>query len=419
MADPLTLEECLNAALSKSPTIESIRQRINAAKAYEKAAYKDYFPKIGVSYSYTRLHDPHTIKMMGIESPISSLEVAQANISINMPVFHGLALRTLHRLAELDVKTTLVEKERIRQELIFHVKEAYYRLLKATRRVQEAHKAVDRLEAHLKEAQGFFEQGLIAKNDLLQSEVALAQAKHALIIAQNAVKMARSSLNILIQRPVTEKTEIIDTLSVRPEIPNFDKCLHLALKKRPEIKAAKLAILKAQQGIRLAKSSFYPWIDLQAVYHREGDDILPKENPYGESENAWLGIVINWRIWEWGRRFDEISSARAQVLAQEAALREIKDQITLQVRQALLRLSEAYNRLEVTKKTIEMAEENYRLNEARYQEQLASSSDVLDAQDMLTRARVDYINALADYCLAEAYLAYSIGVEKFNSSACQ
>ncbi len=429
LADPLTLEECLNLALSKSPRIESIKQRIIAAKAYEKATYKEYFPKLGISYSYTRLQDPHIIKlksqnplmmqMMGEEIPISSKDISQANIFINMPIFHGLALRIAHRLAELDVKIALVEKERIRQELIFHVKDAYYQLLKAKRREEEAQKAVERLEAHLREAQGFFEQDLIAKNDLLQSEVALAQAKHALIMAKNAVKMAKSSLNILIQRPITANTEIIDNLSVNPKILSFDRCLSIALEERPEIKAAKLAILKAKEGVRLAKSSLYPWIDIQAVYHREGDSILPTENPYGESENAWLGIVMNWKIWEWGKRFDEISSAKAQMLAQEAALREIKDHITLEVRYAYLKLSEAYDRVMVTKKTIEMAEENYRLSEARYKEQLASSSEVLDAQNMLTKARVDYVNALADWCLAEAYLAYTMGVEKFNSSSCQ
>ncbi len=424
-ADPLSLDDCLKEALSRYPGLEAVRQRVLAAQAYEKAVFKEYFPVLGANYRYTRLRDRRTVIFQGlplpglppkVEVPVSAHTMTSGEILLSWPLFHGLALRVRHQLAKLEVKLAQVERERVRQELIFHVKEAYYRLLQAQRRREEAQKSVERLEAHLKEARGFYTQGLIAKNDLLQSEVALAEAKHALVVAQNAVELARSRLNILIQRPVTEKTEIIDTLSANSLVPRFEDCMALALKHRPEVQAGELAVQKAREGVRLAKSSLYPWVDLQAAYQKEAVDLSLQNNPYGDRENAWVGIVLNWQIWEWGKRSDEISSARAKVLAQEAALREIKDQVALEVRQALLKLSAAKDRLQVTRKSIQLAEENYRLNEARYEEQLASSTDVLDAEEMLTRARVNYINALADYRLAEAYLAYTMGMKRLSLS---
>ena len=208
-AETLTLEECVKQALSRYPRMEAVKQQVLAAKAHERAAYKNLFPSLGTSYTYTRLRDQRTVVFMGNEIPISDNTSARGEISVTWPLFHGLALRVSHRLAELDVELAQVEKERVRQELVFHVKEAYYRLLQAKRRAEEAQKSVERLRAHVKEARGLYEQGLIAKNDLLQSEVALAEAEHALVIAQNAVELARSQLNVLLQRPVTARTEVV------------------------------------------------------------------------------------------------------------------------------------------------------------------------------------------------------------------
>ncbi len=419
-ADPLTLKDCIDLALTRYPRIKVLKQRVLAAKAYEKAAFKDYFPSLGVQYRYTRLRDRRTVIFQDLplvlpgmpshfEVPISAHTMTSGEIVLTWPLFHGLSLRVQHQLAKLNVSLAQVEQERVRQELVYHVKEAYYRLLQAEHREKEAESSVKRLKAHLQEAQGFYAQGLIAKNDLLQSEVALAQAEHALVVAKNVVALARSQLNVLIQRPVTAKTTVVDQLKSTGPIPDFDASLTQALLKRPEIKAACLAIKRAQEKVRLAKSSLYPWVDLQAAYQKDAVDLLLQNNPYGDRENAYVGVQLRWQIWHWGQRFDQISAAKAQVLAQEAALRELKSQVALEVRQALLRLVAAKDRLRVAQKAVALAEENYRLNVARYQEQLATSTDVLDAEEMLTRARVDYVNALADYHLAEAYLAYTTG----------
>ncbi len=423
-AKPLNLQECIEQSLVRYPGLEIWRQRVIAAKAYEKAAFKDYLPVLSASYRYTRLRDRRTVIFQDLplplpglpsrfEVPVSAHTMTTGQILLTWPLFHGWALRVSYHLAQLNVQLARVKEKRARQEIIYHVEEAYYRLLQAEHREQEAEKSVVRLKAHLEEARGFYTQGLITRNDLLQSEVALAEAKHALVIARNVVDLARAQLNVLLQRPVTAKTEIVDTLAQTPPIPDFDTCLSKAFRHRPEIKASYLALDKAQNNVRLAKSSLYPWVDFQVGYEKNAIDLLLQNNPYGDRENAYVGVMIHWQLWHWGKRGDQISAAKAEVLAQQAALRQLKSQVALEVRQALLNLTAARDRLLVTQKALEMAKENYRLNEARYKEQLATSTDVLDAEEMLTRARVNYINALADYHLAHAYLVYTMGVANF------
>ncbi len=196
--EPLSLKDCLSLALKNHPSLAVAKARVEAAQKYERAAYKNYFPKLDFSYRYTRFRDRRKVVIFSYDVPLSSYEMVQGNLVVTFPLFHGLALRTEHRLRQLDVALSQVQEKRTRQELIYRVKEAYWGLLKAQRKEEEALKSVARLRAHLQIAQGFFDQGLIAKNDLLQSEVALSEGEHALVVAQNAVALARAKLNILL-----------------------------------------------------------------------------------------------------------------------------------------------------------------------------------------------------------------------------
>jgi len=91
-------------------------------------------------------------------------------------------------------------------------------------------------------------------------------------------------------------------------------------------------------------------------------------------------------------------------------LQELKDNIRLEVKDAYLLLREAEKNIQVTRTAIAQAEENFRINEERYKQQVATSTDVLDAQTLLTRARSNYFNALSDYNISWAKLERAMGI---------
>ncbi|MCX5842593.1 MAG: TolC family protein, partial [Deltaproteobacteria bacterium] len=90
------------------------------------------------------------------------------------------------------------------------------------------------------------------------------------------------------------------------------------------------------------------------------------------------------------------------------------DQVTLEVKNSWLTLHEAEKQLAVTQKAIEQAEENYRITRERYHEQVGTSTDVLDAQTLLTRAKSDYFNALSDYNISMARLERAMGMREVS-----
>ncbi|HEX7503737.1 MAG TPA: TolC family protein, partial [Syntrophales bacterium] len=131
---------------------------------------------------------------------------------------------------------------------------------------------------------------------------------------------------------------------------------------------------------------------------------------YRNPENWTVMAVASWDIWEWGRTKYSRDASLSQEKQAVNTLTNVKDQISLEVKNAWLAVKEAEKLIAVTQTSIEQAEENYRINQERYREQVSRMTDVLDALTLLTFARASYSNALSDYQIALAGLERAMGV---------
>ncbi len=107
-----------------------------------------------------------------------------------------------------------------------------------------------------------------------------------------------------------------------------------------------------------------------------------------------MRAAANWNFWEWGKTKFRVDAGRARENQAIAASKELTDQISLEIKNAYLMLREAENQIAVSQKLIEQAEENFRISEERYKERVATSTEVLDAQTLLTRAKSEYASAI-------------------------
>jgi outer membrane protein len=313
-------------------------------------------------------------------------------------------------LASLGVDTAKIQKETAVQDLVLDVKAAYFGILKAAKLETVARQAVEQLKAQLEVSQAFYDEGIIAKNDLLQTEVQMAQARQDLITATNGVELAKSLFNKLLRRNLDQEVKIKDILDYSPVTLGLDEALKKAELTRPEIKEVSLNVLSAEKNVKLTKSSYYPSVTFIGNYSRETDDLFLAAVT-GEDPDIWtLTLQADWTIWQWGKRRDEVAAARARVAKARYLLNEIKDNIQLEVKDAYLSLREAEKNIQVAKTAVVQAEENFRMNEERYKQQVATSTDVLDAQTLLTQARTNYFNALSEHNIAWARLERAMGI---------
>jgi len=416
----LALDESIKIALERSLSVRSADEEIKAKEFEELSLKADFYPKLSTSYKYTRLDNstvndakytayPYPSFSPREFSPLDT-DTYQFNITATQPLFTGWRLTIVRDLAALGVDTAKIQKETVIQDLVLNVKEAYFGILKAEKLAKVAEQSVELLEAQLKVSQAFYDEGIIAKNDLLQTEVQMAQVRQDLIKATNGVELAKSLFNKLLRRELNQDLKIKDILDYYPIKLLLDQCMEKAEQNRPEIKEVSLNVMSAEKTIDLNKSSYYPSVTLIGNYQRETDDILLASNPGEDPDNWTITLQGEWTFWEWKKKRHDVAAARAKLAKANYILKEIKDNIQLEVKEAYLLLREAEKNILVAKKAVVQAEENFRMNEERYKQQVATSTDVLDALTLLTQARTNYFNALSEHNTAWARLERAMGV---------
>ncbi len=143
-------------------------------------------------------------------------------------------------------------------------------------------------------------------------------------------------------------------------------------------------------------------------YARFGDTPSVSGTLYKDMESWQVMAVASW-ISGSGQNQVPVDAGKAAENQALDQVRELQDQVALEIKNAFLTLQEAESQIAVSQKVIEQAEENFRIAEARYKERVARSTEVLDAQTLLTRAKSEYANALADYHISLARLERSMG----------
>jgi outer membrane protein TolC len=409
-----TLDKAISQALENSYKLKARNERIEQATDIMKQARADFLPKLGTAYSYNRLSEPpisRSSTLFGTNIPlvVGTEDNYRWTWFLRQPLFTGFALTSSYRLAELGIDQSQLESALEKLDLVLRVKEAYFNILGADKAVEVAETTVESLTQTVKVARSFFEVGMIPINDVLKAEVELASAEQSLVRGRNLAQTTRSNFNTVLVRPVNAPVEVEDILVYKPEEGQYDTLEKKAFDNRPEIKILDVNILQADQQIRLAKSKYYPEVSFTYQYISEGDEAAVKGSRYVDA-NHWEALVVaNWTFWEWGKTYfagREKESLKRQLTETKA---DVEDGIRLQVKQAVLDLDSSAKNIPTTQKGIDAGEENLRVNAERYKAQVSTITDLLDAQTLLARARLDYYRALYDHNLAKARLDRAVG----------
>ncbi|HUN54537.1 MAG TPA: TolC family protein [Smithella sp.] len=416
--EPLTLEASISIALKNSNVINIAKEGSYDAAAQKREALTGFLPKFSTSYSYNRLNEEPVLKLPNgfppiITTPLEMATGTQNNynwvIEAKQPLFAGGGILANYQASMIGEDAARLEEAAKYQDVVQDVKIAYFNILRAQRIQDAARQSVEMLTAHRDVAQDYFKVGMIPKNDLLHAEVELANGKQALIRAQNAVELAKSSFNTVLKRKIFTPVEVVDILNYQPTKQSFEECLNIARQTRPELKISSLRAQQAGKVVKVAKSDYFPTLSLVGNYSRYGDTASVSGSDFQNAETWYVMAVASWNFWEWGKTKFRVDSSKAKENQALEATKELNDQITLEIKNAYLILQETESQIIVWQKVIEQAEENFRISEERYKERVATSTEVLDAQTLLTKAKSEYANALGDYNVNYARLQRAMG----------
>jgi outer membrane protein len=408
-----TLDAGIREALENNWSVKGKEEKISESEYAEQQARADMLPQFSTNYTYAHLGSVPSIdtSVFGktVKFEMGDQNIYQWQASVKQPIFTGYALTSAHQLAKLGIDQSKMAVELEKLDLALRVKEAYFNILKADKAVGVVKSAVDSLESHLAVAKNFYDVGMIPVNDVLKAEVELANAKHDLIKAQNDARLARMAFNVYLSKSVDEAVEVEDILVFTPESPDYPQSLDKAMKGRPEIKALDLTDDQIDQQITIAKSKYYPEVAASYTYTKAGDTPNVSGSQFQLAHQWQVGVGLTWTFWNWNKTKNAVRQVETMKSELSNTRKAVEDGIRLEVKKAILDLKQAEEKIPSAKKAVEQGEENLRVSEERYKAQVTTSTEVLDAQTLLSQARMNYYNSLYDHNLAKAGLLKAVG----------
>ena len=414
-AENFSLKDTIEMALDANLNLKQSREEVRAAEENRKSSITQFFPTLSASYDYVHRNREQFQELTGLvgeDFVVRPDDQYTFVTSFNQPIFKGFSLINQYKIADLGLDAAEFSEKVTRQDVILDAKNAYYSVLRTEKLLGVANQRVTQIAAQKDVAENFYEVGMSPLNDLLEAQASLANARQDFIVAQNNLAIAKSQFNIILRRPVNAPVEIEDILDYSPFVYDFNYCLETARENRLEITVADLEVEIAQKEVNLAKKDYFPSVNLRGNYTRTGDDWDAKGGEGISDAASWeVQAIAEWDFWQWGRtqfgvreklhRFSQAQYRRSQIL----------DNIELEVKTSFLRTKESEKNIITVEKAIEQAKENFRINQERFKEQVATTTEVLEAQTLLSNTLTNYFNALYQFKISKATLFRSMGQE--------
>lgn len=395
----ITLDETIQRAFENNRTIkESVAERESAFWSLSEARRQGN-PKVTWDWSGARVG--------GMSYDASGTRRAFSNTgSISMPIYRGGQLREGRRSARYALSSADLSLENTMQTVRLQSTIYYFDVLQYRNLIDVYEEEVLTLQEHLRNVNAQFRVGTVAKVDVLESQVELANAMQNLVNIQNSYDVAVANLNNYIGLPADTIIRPQDALTYRKYDLNLGDCTAYALENRADAAMADYAVKQAESAKKSAKSGWYPSVD--AGISKQ----LNTENMFGHKTNdQWsIGLSASWDIFDGGVTRAQVNQAEAALIRAQEVAAQTREQIQLDVQSAFLDLHAAERNIGTTQAAVILGEENYKIAQVRYAAGVGTNLDVMDASRKLTEARSNYFTALYNYNTAKASLDRYMGV---------
>ncbi|MGB5986188.1 MAG: TolC family protein [Desulfobacterales bacterium] len=385
-----TLDELYALALKRAERIEASREDLTVAQTQREVAKSILIPKfsaIGGFRHYNQKEVSGDALLQPDWTGSYGLRLDQS-FTLNGKELIGL------RLADDNILLKTHDLATVTESYLFEVATVYYNLARARMGVRIAEANVRRLTTNRDSVKVRLEVGTVTQTDLFRTEAELSSARAELVRVENDLKLARAGLARLVdlsEPPEIEVPEIDTKLPAAQEQLDREELRRQALVNRSELSAAEATLGITDKQIKLARSDYWPSIDLEAATLRFEQD------PVSErilDDSTYVGANLTWMLYDGGLRRAQIAEARAVNRQAELQYRDLVKQVLLQVEDAFRQFSTQQNTLAALEDQLQFAEENYQAVTKQFENGLANSVDVVDANTLLVTAQQQLVDAV-------------------------
>ena len=326
--------------------------------------------------------------------------------TLSIPIYQGGRLAAGRKSARYALSSADLALENTMQAVRLQSTVYYFNVLQYRNLIEVYEEEVVTLQEHLRNVTAQFRVGTVAKVDVLESQVELANAMQNLVNIQNSYDVAVAQLNNFIGLPADTIVRPQDTLTYRKYDLSLSDCTAYALENRADAAIADYTIKRAESAKKAAKAGWLP--NVNASVMKEIDTRDPFHN---KTSDRWTaGITASWSVFDGGITRAQVNQADAAITRAQEEAAQTREQIQLDVQSAFLDLQAAEKNIGTTQVAVVLGEENYKIAQVRYAAGVGTNLDVMDASRKLTEARSNYFTALYNYNTAKASLDRYMGV---------
>ncbi len=399
------LKDLYQQALQNSEKIKYAQENLYIAQMGKNKAWAVLMPRVTAFGTYS-----HFTENKYGAPPAYSTVLIQPNESgtwgVRADQAFSLSARELDALkfAGQSITKSEFDLDAAKSDFVLAVASSYYDVLKAKKALEIAAANVERLTQYRHFAEKRVKVGEATKTALLRADGELSGARADYLRATNALKLARVALIRI--------TGIEDTFRVKDEeIPSsefnqFEKLRETALTARTDLKSYDMQTQMAEQQVKYARGAFWPNVGLFAIYN--GADQYPMVGTFNR-ENVLAGVSLTFPFFEGGLRIAELNEAKAKERQARLAYEDFRKNITIELEGAYLDLETQKGALKFLQDQLVFAQDNYNAVLRQYENGLATSLDVMDANALLLSSEKNLAEALYGYQFANLKVRRSSG----------
>jgi len=373
-----------------------------ASRRASKEAYERKLPEASISGSYLYLPvQPNINLKTGSDSSGGSTSVHQAiygMASVSLPIYAGGRIKYGIESSKYLEDAVKLDADNDRELVILNVTNACINLYKAYQAIALVKENLATAQQRVKDFSNLEKNGLLPRNDLLSAQLQASNFELGLLDAENNWRLANVSVNILLGLP--ENLELVPDSSMIDQnfsVKTLDDYLQTAYTNRKDLAALDLRKKASESAIRSAKGEYYPSLAVSGGYIAAD---IPEVITITNALNIGVGVSYNiGSLWKTKAKVQQ-----AEARAKQAAIGEsqLNDDIRLDVNHAYLNFLSSQKKIEVYEKAVEQAIENYRIVKNKHDNNLETTTDLLDAN---TKQLLERMNLI--FAKAEAVVAYN------------
>jgi len=413
-AQPITLQQALDLAQRNNTQLQAARLNVQRSQAQLREALAAEYPRLNLgagvtntgNYLFSEEPEPSIVdQFLGRGQTDTNTTRVTGNLSLSYDLFTSGLRSARIRAAEEQLRFNQLDLERTQEELRLNVANDYYELQRADENVRIQRSSVNNAQASLRDAQALEQAGVGTRFAVLQAQVQLAQATQRLTDALSQQRIAR--------RQIATRINLNDAVVVTSADPvgvaglwnySLEDSIVLAFRNRAELEQQLAQRNIAEQQRRAALAQLGPQISLAAQYNLNDtfDDGRNFQDGYS------LGGNLNLSLFDGGEARARARQQEANIAIAETNFAEQRNQIRFEVEQAFSNLQSNLENIQTTSVALEQSREALRLARLRFQAGVGTQTEVIDAEDDLTQAEGDRVNAILNYNRALAQIQRSI-----------